>query len=262
MNKIVYFSGTGNTAYITGLIESRLRELGKDVESIPVELAGGLRFDSGSCLYLGFPVYACDMPALIKEFIGSLPEGKGAGGRIFCTKAWFSGKAVARAAKMLRLRGYNVLSTIEFVMPGSDGLAFLKKNGRAAEKLLSNFPGDFSGISVFTDESGSKFASGGTLDPLGRLVGALMNVAEGGLRKKYYADEKCTRCGRCVSICPSGNISMGGNGISFSDKCFLCMRCIHQCPVEAVQIGRSTVNKFRYKGPEGNYKPPKLRSAN
>ena len=46
--------------------------------------------------------------------------------------------------------------------------------------------------------------------------------------------------------------------VEFSDKCYLCLRCVHQCPVEAIQIGKITREKFRYKGPEANYKPERV----
>ena len=36
------------------------------------------------------------------------------------------------------------------------------------------------------------------------------------------------------------------------------MRCIHQCPQEAVQIGRGTVGKFRWRGSGGDFKPLRL----
>jgi hypothetical protein len=37
------------------------------------------------------------------------------------------------------------------------------------------------------------------------------------------------------------------------------MRCIHGCPEQAIQIGKRTVGKFRWHGPKGQFKPPRLR---
>jgi hypothetical protein len=39
----------------------------------------------------------------------------------------------------------------------------------------------------------------------------------------------------------------------------LCLRCLHACPQEAIQIGKLTVDKFRWKGPKGDFKPLRMR---
>ena len=39
------------------------------------------------------------------------------------------------------------------------------------------------------------------------------------------------------------------------EQCVQCGLCVKQCPNEAIQIGKSTVNKFRWKGPMGDFKP-------
>ena len=39
----------------------------------------------------------------------------------------------------------------------------------------------------------------------------------------------------------------------FEDRCVLCMRCIHDCPQEAIQIGRATVDKLRWRAPKGDF---------
>ncbi len=261
MIKIIYFSGTGNTAYIAGLIESRLKERDAVVECSPIEKMEPSGFEVPEMFYLGFPVYACDMPGFVREFIEALPDGKGAKVKLFCTKAWFSGKAAARAARLLNARGYDVLSSVEYKMPGSDGLAFLKKDGRAAKRLLDNFPGDFSGLAGFIDGSGNGLKKSGTIGLGSLFLGGLMKLMEGGLRKKYYADSSCIHCGKCASVCPVGNISVSSETVTFGDECILCMRCVHQCPTEAIQIGKSTVGRLRYKGPSGDFKPPKLRAG-
>jgi len=49
--------------------------------------------------------------------------------------------------------------------------------------------------------------------------------------------EKCTACGICIDICPSGAIVME-NGKAFikTDHCRNCMACIKACPEEAIII--------------------------
>ena len=45
----------------------------------------------------------------------------------------------------------------------------------------------------------------------------------------------------------------------FADHCALCLRCLHACPQEAIQIGRLTVGKFRWRGPKGDFRPLRMR---
>jgi len=83
-------------------------------------------------------------------------------------------------------------------------------------------------------------------------------ITERWVKKRFYANENCTHCGICQRICPSGNITVTQDDVSFDNKCYLCLRCIHQCPEKAIQIGKITNGKYRYKGPDRKYNPLKL----
>jgi ferredoxin len=54
-----------------------------------------------------------------------------------------------------------------------------------------------------------------------------------------WHEEKCIECTACVSICPTGALSVARENmdVSFShDKCIACELCIPACPYEAMQI--------------------------
>jgi ferredoxin len=59
------------------------------------------------------------------------------------------------------------------------------------------------------------------------------------LSKDIQRDEsRCTQCGACVTICPSGALSMetGGMKVIFDpDKCIACELCIKGCPPRAMK---------------------------
>jgi Dissimilatory sulfite reductase (desulfoviridin), alpha and beta subunits len=48
--------------------------------------------------------------------------------------------------------------------------------------------------------------------------------------------DECTGCGICVDDCPSGAISLDGDGICTIDKeaCTECGICVDACPAEAI----------------------------
>jgi len=75
-----------------------------------------------------------------------------------------------------------------------------------------------------------------------------------------FDDEKCTRCGICVNICPGGSIIMenstaGGRGnLPYLESiapdvtlCIACGCCLAACPTQAINIKRNFNPGFFYK---------------
>lgn len=45
---------------------------------------------------------------------------------------------------------------------------------------------------------------------------------------------ECTKCGKCISICPANAIHLDEDGIKTDvDSCILCMTCTSACPIKA-----------------------------
>lgn len=257
MREIIYFSGTGNTHYIAEMIQKWHEEKGETVVMTPIEVTKPTA-KAWDQLYVGFPIYACDMPDYMRDYLHMLPPGNGMPVKLFATYGMFVGDGMVHAIKGFESMGYRVNGILTMKMPGSDGLAFLKKDGKAAAKLMSNEMVDIEAVGKWlasdeniTWEKASPIRS--------RLMIGAMHLSEKWMKNKYYADERCIKCEKCVSLCPTANISMISGQIEFANRCMLCMRCVHQCPAEAIQIGKGTVDKYRYKGPNGQFKPPVLR---
>lgn len=54
-----------------------------------------------------------------------------------------------------------------------------------------------------------------------------------------WLEDRCTHCTACISICPSGALSVDRKEmfVSFdSEKCILCTLCIPACPFKAIEI--------------------------
>ncbi len=66
--------------------------------------------------------------------------------------------------------------------------------------------------------------------------------------KKYIVDDRCTKCGTCAKVCPSGNISVTDK-VHFSDKCEGCLGCIHLCPKNALHL-KNEKSRVRWKHPD------------
>jgi ferredoxin len=54
-----------------------------------------------------------------------------------------------------------------------------------------------------------------------------------------WIEERCTQCGACITICPTGamKIDRGSMKISFDkDKCISCELCVKPCPPRAFEV--------------------------
>jgi len=185
----------------------------------------------------------------------------------------FTGQAIANVSDNLSDKGYIPLGHKIIGMPGSDGLPFMNNNSKYVQRALKKDYSNLSKIDTFADKIAyviNEINQGKSVDSmrrqppkeiplLSRVFQLLWNLgykfAEKKIKPKFWVDEKCINCQLCIKQCPSKNISMKNGFIIFDTHCYMCMRCINQCPREAIQIGKGTINKFRWKGPMGDFKP-------
>ena len=64
--------------------------------------------------------------------------------------------------------------------------------------------------------------------------------------KKFYADDSCISCGKCVRVCPLNNIRLEKGRPLWGKNCTHCMACICRCPSEAIEYGTHSRGKRRY----------------
>ena len=62
---------------------------------------------------------------------------------------------------------------------------------------------------------------------------------------KLWASDACVKCGKCVSLCPVGNIEMADDRAVFLDRCVACLGCYHRCPKKAIKFAKHK-KSFRY----------------
>jgi len=271
----LYFSGTGNTDYVAHYLARKLVRPSVKIELRSMEWQSAETVTDFDLLAIGFPVYAGDSPKFVQDYLARLPSGEGRGAFVFCTKGAFAAGAVWRNLRRLAARGYVPLGGGSVLMPGTDGLAMVPKDSWMARKALEK---DYDHLKD-ADRLAEKMASvlsdllnGRPIESLrqplpprlalvvsDRAWAFLYKLTENYVRARFHADERCTACELCVRVCPVDNIEMRDSRPHFMDRCILCLRCLHACPEEAIQIGRLTVGKFRWKGPKGDFKPLRMR---
>ena len=71
------------------------------------------------------------------------------------------------------------------------------------------------------------------------IVPTTRSVAEASVRWVAQVNsERCTGCGRCVSVCPAQAISLdpAGRAVVNTALCQSCGVCASQCPVQAISL--------------------------
>lgn len=242
---IFYFSGTGNTWWVADRIKKQLDAKNINADAVSIDKLDAKKANwwikTADLVFFGWPVYFSDAPEPMKRFINNLlPIKKGKHIHTFCTQAFFSGDGAWCCHKLLEQKGLIVDSTQHFIMPSN-------------KKIYRGEAGDAKALAIMAacDKQVERYIEDLLLGK-SRLVGkhsyalGMLQRAPFALLAKAYkrmgADKtKCTRCGLCAQLCPSGNISMAGFP-EFADKCSHCMRCYALCPTSAITINGRSLN--------------------
>jgi ferredoxin len=85
---------------------------------------------------------------------------------------------------------------------------------------------------------------------LSRGVHGMMSRKIRGMDKDFWVNEKCNGCAVCERICPVRNIAMRDGKPAWQHHCEQCMACLQWCPREAIESGRLTPGRKRYRHPD------------
>jgi ferredoxin len=135
-------------------------------------------------------------------------------------------------------------------MPGNYILMYASPAGEKRDRLLAAADADLERIAgQIRQETRLKLPN----SPVARIVKALtyprFRSHVHGDDRKFTVSERCTSCGTCAAVCPADNIEMVGGRPVWNHRCELCCGCIHLCPAEAIQAGKATEGRQRYRNP-------------
>lgn len=247
---IFYFTGTGNSLKIA-------QDLAKKLENANVVSIAGIINKDGKIdvdadrIGIVYPVYIWGLPKIIVKFIKKLSKANR--NKYFFSIATNGGNvagSLLQLSKRLSARGFrlsagtslhlpsNFIATHEVVSTDEQKVLFAEADTkliRLAEAINSN--------KLLEIEKGPLKEQIIKTGIIYRLSAPFIHI----LDKFFRVDEKCISCGKCKLECPVKNIEMKGGKPVWGHNCELCFRCINYCPKEAIQFGKMTIGRRRYK---------------
>lgn len=246
----IYFSGTGNTKHcVTRFVGA----IDNTAQVMPIENRETVSIiESQDVIIFGYPVYYSNLPKIVRDFIvdnKSLWQGKKV--FIIATMGLFSGDGAGCSARLFKRYGATVLGGLHIKMPDCIGdVKLLKKSADEERETIMK-------ANAKIDIVAEKFKAGKYpkegLNFLYRLAGLFgQRLYFPNKTKDYYKkiktdDEKCVKCGLCVSLCPMLNIEIKDGKIAYRDKCTMCYRCFSNCPKQAITIiGKNVYTQCKF----------------
>ena len=257
---ILYFSGTGNTKYISEQIGEAFQRLNYHVDLISVEDGEALlKLNIEEKLIgIGFPCYALSYPNIINQAIRKLPSSiKAVPAFIFATKGWSTGNSLKELARFIHSKNLYPIQTASFVCPNNGWITLFSREfvlcrNMGYPKTLSTEIDGFAVniINPMKRFEREPFSIGTYGNPLVTPVTRLLKVMEGRVLRNYRVErERCISCGLCIKNCPDRNIRFDDDRrVIFQnpDHCTGCLRCINDCPKDAIRLGGLITGKGWY----------------
>lgn len=259
---IFCYSGTGNSAYVA---RELARIIGED--SKPASIPALIKRDSldiyrSDRIGFVFPIYSWGIPPVVTQFIKRLPADLFENKYVWavCTCGDEAGRAMCRFNNDIKeICGRTPDLAMSIIMPNNYVLlpGFNVDTPSVKQSKLSNAPQRIEEIGNLIERkaTGVYDVHEGSMATLRTALVYPLFKQWGINSRKWHADSKCVGCGKCVEICPNGNITYEEGSPVWGKECLSCCGCFHVCPVQAINYGSRTKGKGQYLFPGYPFKP-------
>jgi len=240
---IYYFSGTGNSYFVSKIIAQKINE---NVQIVPIGYAYKNALFNTNEESIGFiyPSYAYGLPKIVRQFVKKL--------NIKCAEYVFSivtygskpgsvhgGLNRLLKKKKIKLNYAAGIKSVENFVP------MFKMADEEKTKILIEHTENAAGeiAEDIKNRVQNKFKIRFILMP---LISGIFNVFATKLLPKFFRVKGCNACGLCKRVCPMFNIDIIKNKPKFKRNCNVCTACMQACPKKAIRLLRATKNSKRY----------------
>ncbi|HPQ36641.1 MAG TPA: EFR1 family ferrodoxin [Synergistaceae bacterium] len=245
-----YFSGTGNSLYLA-------RRLAASLEGRSISMAEELRKNKVSCetemLGLAFPLYYGGLPEMVERFAKTVDLSKVRYIVAVVTKGGSpGGLALQQLRKIFERRGAQLNGGFYFLMPANYIALYDAPSEKRQEKLLREAEAKTREVEVAV-RARLDYCEKETLLPglLWRGIYRYWRRKRPRRSRLFEVDSsRCVGCGICVRLCPAGIIRLEEGEPVWEEGCQECMACIQGCPYQAIQRGKKTESRRRYRHPQ------------
>lgn len=248
---ILHFSGTGNSKHLATLIAEATGERLLDMAALMDKGTTFICLEKDEMLGWVFPVHFWGLPALVRDFIGSLYI-RGYSGQYTFAAATFGmlcGNPHGQMRSLLRQKGIALNAAFSVRMVDVWTPIFnLSDTARCLRITQDAIPHMQRIAAMIADRKCGNFVR----RPLPALVDGLHWLLYQNRRPTapFHLADGCIGCGQCASNCPTKAIAMHAGRPQWTKaQCTLCLRCLHHCPAFAIQYGRFTHHHGQFANP-------------
>ena len=240
LNRIFYFTGTGNSLAISKALAEGLEDT--HVESIAS--AGMSPSISGAeRIGLVFPVFGWGMPRMAVGFAKALRPSSDQYVFAVATCAGSQATTLKQLRKILRSNGsdlnagFAVRGDFQIQVPGAGDIPIIRLMERLCRNSMPPFARDRIAEIVGT-AAGKRPHAPETSTPMANALGSMIyGVAVRSFMtadRGYSVTDACVSCGICAQVCPRENVTLENGRPTWHQDCELCYACMAWCPKGAI----------------------------
>lgn len=243
---ILYYSGTGNSAYVAKRIAAALND---DCENLFERLKNNNthEINSDKAFVIVTPTYGWQIPHILRDWLYNTKLTGSKDIYFVMTCGGEIGNSAQYVRKICDYKNMNLKGCAEVVMPENyiamfgapdreEALAIIDK----AEPVIDRIAKQIANGEIIPDKHS------GIVD---KLKSSIVNAVYYPVclhAKKFTVSDACIGCGKCAASCVMSNIKLVDGKPVWNDNCTHCMACICGCPTEAIEYGNKSKGQPRY----------------